>query len=76
MFKLYLGMDIINEDSFYDMIKLVHPHVQGILDEMCEAAKEEMKAVPAEQLGSWTRAVTTSDGVWHTRGFQVPQQEC
>ena len=50
MFKLYLGMDTINEDSFYDVIKLMHPHVQDILDEMCEAAKEEMKAVPAEQL--------------------------
>ena len=27
-----------------------------------------MKSVSSDALGSWERAVVTSDGVWHTRG--------
>lgn len=46
----------------------MYPHVKDILDEMTKEAKEEMKALPDDQLGSWKRAVTTGDGVWLTRG--------
>ena len=28
-----------------------------------------MRSLPSSQLGSWSRAVTTSDGCWHIRGF-------
>ena len=35
---------------------------------MCNVAKEEMKSVSSDVLGSWERAIVTSDGVWHTRG--------
>lgn len=53
---------------YYDIIKLVYPHLKDILDEMCNKEKERMKSLPDEDLGSWKRAVCTSDGVWHTRG--------
>lgn len=36
--------------------------------EMCEHAKEEMKAMGTEELGSWKNAVSTADGCWLTRG--------
>ena len=42
------------------MTELVYPHVTDILDEMCEEAKEQMKEMDDEQLGSWARAVVTS----------------
>ena len=51
------------------MIKLVYPHITEILDKMCEEEKERMKKMEDESLGSWKRAVVTSDGVWHTRGY-------
>ncbi|XP_048585672.1 uncharacterized protein LOC125568208 [Nematostella vectensis] len=35
---------------------------------MCEDEKEKMKKMNSVDLGSWDRAVVTSDGVWHTRG--------
>ncbi len=40
-----------------------------MLDEVCELGKDEMKSLLSDQLGSWQRAVTTSDGCWHIRGF-------
>lgn len=36
---------------------------------MCENEKANMKKVNSDTLGSWDRAVVTSDGVWHTRGY-------
>ena len=35
---------------------------------MCDEEKEKMKSLADGDLGSWKRAVVTSDGVWHTRG--------
>ena len=51
-----------------DIVKLVYPHITAILDEMCEEEKNRMKEKDAAVLGSWKKAVVTSDGVWHTRG--------
>ena len=48
--------------------KFSHASRHNILDEICEEAKADMKAMPRSELGSWTRAVTTSDGDWHKRG--------
>ena len=39
-----------------------------MLQEICERSKAEMKAMPAEEIGSWQNAVTTADGCWLTRG--------
>ena len=40
-----------------------------MLDEICEAAKQEMKDKKEDKLGSWKRAATVADGTWQTRGW-------
>ena len=64
-----LGISCLSKNRYYDMIKLVYPHITDILNEMCEEEKERMKEIDGDELGSWQRAVLTSGGVWHTRGF-------
>jgi len=63
-----LGISCISKNPYYETIKLVYPNVTDILNEMCEEEKERMKELDDEELGSWKRAVVTSDGVWLTRG--------
>lgn len=63
-----LGISCISKNPYYEVIKLVYPHITDILNEMCEEEKERMRQLDREELGSWERAVVTSDGVWHTRG--------
>ena len=48
------------------MIKLLHPIVSSMLNEMCNDAKAEMKAKAPSEVGSWQRAITSPDGVWLT----------
>ena len=69
LLKRYLGMHAVSQRHFYHVIEMAYPHVKDILDEVCELGKEEMKSLPSTQLGSWEKAVTTSDGCWHIRGF-------
>ena len=38
-----------------------------MVDEMCETAKQEMKGMCGDELGSWKCAVTSTDGTWQTR---------
>ena len=59
----------MTKNRFYEIIKLVYPVVTDILNEMCEAENEQMKTIAPDVLGSWRKAVVTSDGVWHTRGY-------
>ena len=40
-----------------------------MLDDICEAAKQEMDDKQEDELGSWKRAVTVADGTWQTRGW-------
>lgn len=63
-----LGISCISKNPYYEVIKQVNPVVTAILNEMCDEEKERMKEIDAGELGSWQRAVVTSDGVWHTRG--------
>lgn len=63
-----MGISCISKNRYYDVIKLAYPHIKAILDEMCEEEKKRMQELPQEELGSWERAVVTSDGVWQTRG--------
>ena len=69
LLKQYLGMQAVTSKQFYRVIEIAYPHIKDILDEVCELGKADMKALPSSQLGSWDRAVTTSDGCWHIRGF-------
>ena len=61
-------MHIVNSKQFYDTLELMAPHVESMLNEQCEEAKQEMKSMPQGKVGSWSRAVTIGDGVWLTRG--------
>ena len=63
-----LGMSVVNASSFYETIKLLHPIVNAMVTEMCQMAKDEMKALSPIAVGSWQRAITSSDGAWLTRG--------
>ena len=50
--RQYLGISCISKNRYYDVIKLVYPHLKIILDKMCNEEKERMKKLPQEQLGS------------------------
>ncbi|XP_070548445.1 uncharacterized protein [Ptychodera flava] len=63
-----LGMNVLAGQTFQNILKLLYPVVRDMVDEVCESAKDEMKALPDDQIGSWKRAITTSDGAWLTRG--------
>ena len=66
--KQGLGMSAVSTKSFYETIKLLHPIVNTMINEMCEMAKGDMKSLDPSAVGSWQRAITTSDGAWLTRG--------
>ena len=66
--KQHLGMSAVNANTFYETIKRLHPVVTAMINEMCDDAKAEMKAKIPTEVGSWQRAITSSDGVWLTRG--------
>ena len=65
--KQCLGVSSVSVSIFYDTIKLFHPVVHNMLSEMCNEVKNEMRSLGPAVVGSWKRAVTTSDGVWLTR---------
>ena len=56
-------MSAVNPTTFYETIKLLLPVVTTMFNEMCNEAKADMK-MKAPEVGSWQRAVTSSDGVW------------
>ena len=66
---LGLGLQVLDASNFYKIIELLYPYSQEMLSEMCDEAKEEMKNKSQSDIGSYKRAVTTSDGCWLTRGF-------
>ena len=67
--KSFLSIQAFSYQPFLDMIAGIQPHVQAMLDSMCDAAKTEMKEMVSGEIGSWKRAVTTADGCWLTRGY-------
>ena len=64
-----LGMKTVNARVFLNTIEKMYPVVKSMVDDLCEAAKQEMKGKNDGDLGSWKRAVTTADGTWQTRGW-------
>ena len=69
LFGRHLGMSVTSAPMFHKIIEEVYPHIIEMINEVCELGKDEMKSLPSDKLGSWQRAVTTSDGCWHIRGF-------
>lgn len=69
LFGRHLGLQVTSDKMFHRVIVEAFPHITEMLDEVCELGKQEMKKLPDDQIGSWKRAVTTSDGCWHIRGF-------
>lgn len=67
--KMGLGINTLASGNFYRVIEVASPHIKEILNGMCEKAKQLMKAKDPTEIGSWNRAVTSSDGCWLIRGF-------
>ena len=66
--KHALGIEAVNSQTFQSTIKRMYPIVVGMVDQMCEDAKDDMRRMDQSELGSWSRAVTSADGTWMTRG--------
>ena len=66
--KQSLGVQAVTCKPYYEMIKLVFPHVGDMIDEMCTEAMDDMEALPPGEIGSMQRAIVTGDGTWLTRG--------
>ena len=62
-----LGIPVLQQ-TFLQRFEGCHTYIKKMLDEMCACAQEELKALPADEQGSWENAVTTADGCWLTRG--------
>ena len=56
-------------NTFQNTITCMYPIVKFLLDEVCEVAKHEMKALGNYELGSWTHALTSANRPWYTRGW-------
>ena len=67
--NMCLAMSGVSPTTFYQTIKYIYEPVLDILEEQCSDAIADMKATGDKELGSFARAVTTGDGVWHTRKF-------
>ena len=67
--KNALGIEAVSAPAFMDTIYSMYPIVKAMLDDVCETAKQEMKDKKEDELGSWQRAVTVTDGMWQTRGW-------
>ena len=65
--KQGMSISAVSARSFYDTIKLLNPIVGTMVSEMCEVAKNEMKALDPTIVGSWQQAITSSYGTWLTR---------
>lgn len=63
-----LGLGVVSEKPYLEVIDLALPHIKEMLDEICEEGKGQMKQISDEELGSWSRGVTTCDGCWQIRG--------
>ena len=64
-----LGIQGVSHATFFRSIRYIYPHVVELLNDQCQEAICEMKGMSNKSLGSFARAVTTGDGVWHQRKF-------
>ena len=66
--KHALGIEGVSWPMFDSTIKRMYPIVKEMVDKMCSDAKDDMQRMDQNELGSWSRAVTSTDGTWMTRG--------
>ena len=67
--KHAVGIEAVCMDVFMDTIYYMYPIVKSIIDDICEAAKQDMKDKKDDELGSWKRADVV-DGTWQTCGCE------
>ena len=48
-----LGIQAISKNRFFEVVKLIYPHIQDILTEMCDEEKAQMKRIDSNVLESW-----------------------
>lgn len=61
--RQFLGISCLSKNRYYEVIKVIYPCITDILDGMCDKGKGRMKVQAPEVLGSWKKAVVTSDGM-------------
>ena len=66
--KHVLGIEAVTLRTFQSTIKRMYPIVIGMVDQMCEDAKDDMRRMDQSELSSWSCAVTSADDTWMTRG--------
>eukprot|EP00058_Branchiostoma_floridae_P021983 XP_002607473.1 hypothetical protein BRAFLDRAFT_69905 [Branchiostoma floridae] len=54
---------------YYDILTKAYPHIHDILNTKIQKARSDMKEMDPSVVGSWKKAVTSGDGVYHTRGY-------
>ena len=67
-----IGEYVFSDNAWLMFLEWIEPIIKSLLDKQCELAKESMKKLPDTQIGSFKRAVTTSDGCWQIRGHSSP----
>ncbi|XP_078695697.1 uncharacterized protein LOC144924444 [Branchiostoma floridae x Branchiostoma belcheri] len=65
---LGLGIPVFTFKTYNEILKKAYPHIHLILEEQMKKARSQMKEMDPTAFGSWDRAVTSGDGVYHTRG--------
>jgi len=63
-----LGENVFSEKTWQTFLTWVEPKIKRLLDDQVVLAHPELKKLDEGTLGSFKRAVTTSDGAWHHRG--------
>ena len=71
-----LGLGKVSEKPYLKVVDLALPYIKSMLDEMCNEAKENMKEIAPDQVGSWSREVACCDGCWVIRGHQPKLYIC
>ena len=61
-------MKCVSSKVFNQTVKQLFSPTSELLQQQCSLAKEEMKAIDDEELGSWSQVVTASDGAGLTCG--------
>ena len=68
-------MHPVRNYKFYETIELLESHTTKLLDKQCELAKEKMKDIPSDEIGSWDRAVTVADGACKLNSSRLVRKE-